>query len=139
MNIFEEVMHRLSSKTRMRGLFKDVHIEDMERIVSRLKDVLDEKRTSIVAEQEKLQAKQSSIDVIRKMMDEQGVSIEDFGQVVSGEKKKRNIKRFLFEFADKGGSTHQWEGSLTGRAPKIFQEYLQRTGKERSDCIIADR
>ncbi|WP_415837483.1 hypothetical protein [Parendozoicomonas haliclonae] len=132
-------MHRLSSKTRMRGLFKDVHIEDLERIVSRLTDVLTEKKESVAEEKEKLKAKQSSIDAIRRMMDEKGISIEDFGQPATGEKKKRNIKRFLFEFRDKDGSSHQWEGSLTGRAPKIFQEYLQRMGKERSDCIIEER
>ena len=74
-----------------------------------------------------------------KMMDEKGISIEDFGSTTVGEKKKRNIKRFLFEFKDADGGTHQWEGSLTGRAPKVFQEYLQRTGKERSDCIIEER
>ena len=121
MNIFEEVMHRLSSKTRMRGLFRDVHIEDLERIVTRLKDVLEEKRKNVVVEQEKIKAKQSSIDVIRKMMEEKGVSLEDFGSQASGEKKKRNIKRYLFEYADADDNTHQWEGSLTGRAPKIFQ------------------
>ncbi len=139
MNIFEEVMHRLSSKTRMRGLFRDVHIEDMEKIVSRLKDVVEEKREQVHAEQRKLKEKQSSIDVIRKMMEEQGVSLEDFGQVSKGEKKKRNIKRYLFEYQDEPGTKHQWEGSLTGRAPKIFQEYLQRSGKDRSGCIIEDR
>ncbi|MTI13587.1 H-NS histone family protein [Sansalvadorimonas verongulae] len=139
MNIFEEIMHRLSSKTRMRGLFRDVHVEDMERIVSRLQDVLDEKRQAVMAEQQKLQAKKDSIDAIRKMMEEQGVSLEDFGQPAAGEKKKRNIKRYLFEYQDADGGVHQWEGSLTGRAPKLFQDYLQRAGKERADCIIESR
>ncbi len=132
-------MHRLSSKTRMRGLFRDVHIEDLERIVSRLQDVLEEKREAVSAEKEKLQEKKNSIDAIRKLMEERGVSLEDFGQTLPGEKKKRNIKRFLFEYQDSDGSVHQWEGSLTGRAPKIFQDYLQRSGKERSDCIIESR
>ena len=139
MNIFEEVMHRLSSKTRMRGLFRDVHVEDLERIVTRLQDVLEEKKAAVEEQQEKIKAKQNSIDAIRKMMDEKGISIEDFGSGTVVEKKKRNIKRFLFEFEDADGGKHQWEGSLTGRAPKIFQEYLQKTGKERSDCIIEER
>ncbi|MCL6269754.1 H-NS histone family protein [Sansalvadorimonas sp. 2012CJ34-2] len=139
MNIFDEVMHRLSSKTRMRGLFRDVHVEDLERIVTRLQDVLEEKKAAVEEQQEKIKAKQNSIEVIKKMMDEKGISIEDFGSTAVGEKKKRNIKRYLFEFQDKSGSNHQWEGSLTGRAPKVFQEYLQRTGKERSDCIIEER
>ena len=139
MNIFEEVMHRLSSKTRMRGLFRDVHVEDLERIVSRLQDVLEEKRAAVEEQEKKIKAKQSSIDAIKKMMDEKGISLEDFGTSTVSEKKKRNIKRYLFEFQDAGGSTQQWEGSLTGRAPKVFQEYLQRTGKERAECIIEER
>ena len=56
MNVFDEVMHRLSSKTRMRGLFKDVHVEDLERIVSRLSDVLDEKKKSVLEEKEKVES-----------------------------------------------------------------------------------
>ncbi len=139
MNVFDEIMHRLSSKTRIRSLFKDVHVEDLDRIVQRLSDVLEEKQKAISLEKEKLEAKKSNIDVIRKMMAERGVSLEDFGQLAHDEKKKRNIKRYLFEYFDERQTPHRWEGSLTGRAPKIFQEYLQRTGRERHDCIIEER
>ena len=92
MNIFEEVMHRLSSKTRMRSLFRDVHVEDLDRIVIRLRDVLEEKRQSAVEEKEKQQAKQSSIEAIKKMMEEKGVSVEDFGQGLSGRKKEEKYQ-----------------------------------------------
>ncbi len=139
MNVFDEIMHRLSSKTRIRSLFKDIHVEDLERIVGRLSDVLDEKKINVAEEEEKLRAKQNSIDAIRRMMEEKGVSLEDFGQQSSGEKKKRNIKRYLFEYSDLDGGKYRWEGSLTGRAPKIFQEYLHRTSRERLDCIIEER
>ena len=138
-NVFDEIMHRLSSKTRIRSLFKDVHVEDLERIANRLTEVLEEKQKAVSDEKEKQQAKQSNIDAIRRMMEERGVSLEDFGQVVHGEKKKRNIKRYLFEYADASGNKYQWEGSLTGRAPKIFQEYLQLTHRERQECIIEER
>jgi hypothetical protein len=46
MNIFDEIQHRLASKTRIRTLFKDVHIDDIERIVSRLEGVLTEKKNA---------------------------------------------------------------------------------------------
>ena len=32
MNVFDEIMHRLSSKTRIRSLFKDLHVEEIEKI-----------------------------------------------------------------------------------------------------------
>lgn len=43
MNIFDELLHRLGSKTRIRSLFKDVGMDEMERIINRLNEVLEEK------------------------------------------------------------------------------------------------
>ena len=44
MNVYDEVLHRLSSKVRIRSLFKDVHVEDMERVIQRCNEVFEEKK-----------------------------------------------------------------------------------------------
>ena len=79
MNVFEEIQHRLSSKTRIRSLFKDVHVEDLERIISRMNDVLAEKLEVRDKEEEKRQAKLESIEAIKQIMNDRGVSLDDLG------------------------------------------------------------
>ena len=137
MNMFEEIMHRLSSKTRMRGLFKDVHLEDLERVIERMQGLLEEKRASHEAEQAKNQQKAANIEAVRKMLEEKGLSLSDLGASEEAQpKKRRNVSKYTFEYVTKAGDTVQWYGSTTGRLPKDFQAYLDETGKKRLDCVI---
>ena len=139
MNMFEEIMHRLSSKTRIRSLFKDVHLEDLERIIERLQSITEEKRAAHEAEQAKNKEKEESIEQIRQMLEAKGLSLSDLG--VSEEdqpKKRRNVSKYTFEYVTKSGDTVQWYGSTTGRLPKDFQAYLDETGKKRLDCVIGE-
>ena len=136
MNVFEEIQHRLSSKTRIRSLFKDVHAEDLERIISRMNDVLAEKLEARDKEDEKRQAKMESIEAIKQIMNDRGVSLDDLGALeVELPKKRRNIQKYTFEYQTEAGDTIQWEGATTGRLPRDFQAYLDRTGKKRLDCV----
>ena len=136
MNVFEEIQHRLSSKTRIRSLFKDVHAEDLERIISRMNDVLAEKLEARDKEDEKRQAKMESIEAIKQIMNDRGVSLDDLGALeLEAPKKRRNIQKYTFEYQTEAGDTIQWEGATTGRLPRDFQAYLDRTGKKRLDCV----
>ena len=140
MNIFEEVIHRLGSKTRIRSLFKDVHLEDMESMISRMNEVLEEKYQHRKKEELRRQEKQNSIEEIKKVMANHGLTLEDFGdnteKATVPVRKKRNIKKFTFEYVDLAGDTVQWHGSTTGRLPKDFQVFLEKTGKKRTDCVV---
>ncbi len=137
MNMFDEIMHRLSSKNRMRGLFKDTHFEDMERIIERMNSLLEEKRKDFEAEQEKNKEKAESIEQVRKMLEEKGLSLSDLGASDETQpKKRRNVSKHTFEYQTKAGDKVQWYGSTTGRLPKEFQTYLDDSGKKRVDCIL---
>lgn len=141
MNIFEEVMHRLSSKTRARQLFKDVHAEDLERIISRLQDVHNEKQEARAKDEEKRKQKLENIEAIRQIMVDRGVSMNDLG--LSGldiedpsAKRRRNVQKYTFEYQNEHGESIKWEGATTGRLPRDFQSYLERTGKKRLECAL---
>lgn len=139
MNIFEEVQHRLSSKVRMRGLFKDLHFEDLERIIDRMQALLEEKREAHEMEQTRRKAKAADIKHVHALMEERGLSLEDLGLVAESAapktKKRRNLNRYTFVYETLSGDTAYWEGATTGRLPSEFQEYLNRTGKKRLDCV----
>ncbi|WP_211827385.1 H-NS histone family protein [Kistimonas asteriae] len=139
MNIFDEIQHRLASKTRIRALFKDVHVEDIERIISRLEGILAEKKDAVAADEAKRQAKQENIDEVRRLLEERGLSLDDLDpSEEAAPKKRRNVQKFTFQYETNSGDTVTWHGSTTGRLPKDFQTYLDRTGKKRLDCVIED-
>ncbi|MGY0219631.1 H-NS family histone-like protein [Endozoicomonadaceae bacterium StTr2] len=140
MNIFEEITHRLSSKTRIRSLFKDVHAEDLERMIARMSDVLEEKKAVSAEEEARRKEKQESIEKIKELMASQGVSMDDLGTLAeaTAKRKKRNIQKYTFEYQTEDGQTHSWEGATTGRLPRDFQEYLNRTGKKRIECAVTE-
>ena len=137
MNMFEEIMHRLSSKTRIRSLFKDVHLEDMERIIERLQGIINEKRAAEEEAAEKNKEKEASIEQIRQMLEAKGLSLSDLGAADEAQpKRRRNVSKYNFEYVTKSGDTVQWYGSTTGRLPRDFQAYLEETGKKRLDCVV---
>ena len=139
MNFFDEVQHRLSSKTRIRSLFKDVHVEDLERIISRMNDVLTEKQEARHKEEAKRQAKLDQIENIKKLMAESGVSMDDLGGLeLEAPKRRRNVQKYNFEYVTEAGDTVQWQGATTGRLPRDFQAYLERTGKKRLECALEE-
>ena len=137
MNVFEELLHRLGSKTRIRSLFKDVGLDEMERIVKRLGEVCEEKKHERQELEDKRKEKQQSIDEIKKVIEAKGLSLADLGLLEAGGegKRKRNVSKHNFEYQTASGDTVRWYGSTTGRLPKDFQDYLNRTGKKRLDCI----
>ena len=142
MNIFDEIQHRLSSKTRIRALFKDAHVEDLERIISRMNSILEEKQLSREKDEEERKAKLDNIEAVRQIMAERGISMNDLGELDLGgapkKRRRRNVQKFNFEYQTEAGETVQWQGATTGRLPRDFQAYLERTGKKRLDCAVEE-
>lgn len=137
MNIFDELLHRLSSKTRIRQLFKDVDTHDLERIFSRMKGILVEKQEEREQEESSRQAKIQSIGSIKQLMADHGVSLQDLGLGDGlASKRRRNVQKFTFQYEDENGDISSWDGATTGRLPRDFQAYLARTGKKRMDCAV---
>ncbi len=136
MNTYEDLIHRLSSKVKIRSLFKDLHLSDVERIIERCKDVYKEKVSEREEKEKSLVAKRKSIEEVRKILDEKGLSVSDLENSLEMPVRRRNVQKFVFEFKTLSGDTVQWEGTTIGRLPKEFQSYLYRTGKKRLDCVV---
>lgn len=139
MNIFDELLHRLGSKTRIRSLFKDVGMDEMERVISRMNEVMEEKNQEKEAEDLKRKEKLESVEEIKKVMEARGLSMSDlnlFQEAGREGKRKRNVSKHNFEYQTNTGDTVRWYGSTTGRLPKDFQDYLDRTGKKRIQCVV---
>ena len=139
MNFFDEIMYRLASKTRMRTLFKDTHIDDLQRVIDRMQSLVEEKRSALEARHAKQKEKRASIAEIHQIIEQKGLSLSDLGIAEASSvrtRQQRNIRKLRFEYVTKNGDTVQWYGSTTGRLPADFQAYLKKNGKKRLDCVV---
>ncbi|MBO9480426.1 MULTISPECIES: H-NS family nucleoid-associated regulatory protein [Gammaproteobacteria] len=139
MKLLDELHHRLGSKSRIRSLFKDVSVQELEKILDRLKGVHKEKLQSRVKEDAKRQKKMKDIVAIHKEMAELGITLSDLDNINDPGKtgkRRRTVTKHTFQYENPAGQTVYWEGSTTGRLPKDFQEYLEKTQKKRAECII---
>ena len=139
MKLLDEIHHRLGSKSRIRSLFKDISVHELEKMLDRLKDVHKEKLQSRVKEDARRQKKMDDIAAIQKEMAELGVTLSDLdsiGDSGKSTKRRRVVTKHVFQYENAAGETVEWEGSTTGRLPKDFQEYLEKTKKKRAECII---
>lgn len=141
MNIFDELHHRLSSKSRIRSLFRDASAQDLERVLFRLNEVCQEKLNVRKVKEEQRQQKLNDIKAIQKEMEALGLTLSDFDELdetdnVKGVRRRRNVSKHTFEYETLSGDKVRWYGSTTGRLPKAFQDYLEKNGKKRTDCIV---
>lgn len=139
MKLLDELHHRLGSKSRIRSLFKDISVQDLEKMLDRLKEVHEEKLQSRVKEDAKRQKKMTDIAAIQKEMVELGITLSDLDNITEpgkSSKRRRAVAKHTFQYENTAGETILWEGSTTGRLPRDFQEYLEKTQKKRAECIV---
>ncbi|MCK5894403.1 MAG: H-NS histone family protein [Endozoicomonadaceae bacterium] len=138
MNIFEESISILKSKSKLRALFKNIHIEDISNVLSRIQSVLTEKKNEVELQAVSLQEKQEYLKVIIQQMKAHNISLDELNASLAGKatRKRRSVQRMTFRYETNGGDEIIWQGSNAGRIPSNFASYLERTGKKRLDCIV---
>ena len=94
------------------------------------------KKRELNEKKQRLEQKRKSIEEARKFLDAKGLSISDLEGLTDAAPRRRNVKKFVFEYSTASGDAVRWHGATTGRLPKEFQEFLGRTGKKRLDCVI---
>ena len=121
----------LTRKNSLRKQCQELTAAEIEKVVTDLTLILEEKRESeqamIAAEQERL----DKIDAIRKSMQEAGIELDDLmGMVETTTKKKVEPK---YQVTDEEGEQHFWSGR--GRTPIAFQKHFEK-GFSKEDCLI---
>ena len=140
MNIFDEAISVLKSKVQIRKLFQDMHAEDMQRVISRIEAIHEEKLMAQIEAEEENARKREAVEAVLKQIQELGLSTDDIHGGSNSEvaRKGKPRQRYQFRYENSAGESIDWEGATTGRIPGEFTDYLARTGKDRKDCIIAE-
>lgn len=141
----------LSNRQNIRRYLKtnDIHLDQLTRLINRMSAV----REELVEEAEALEAerkeKAKKVEEAKRLLKENGISIEDIVQTERGNGiprkargrrsdagKPKSNPLGLYEYEDKDGKKQQIELRRVGRPPEDFSAYLQKTGKQRKDCLV---
>ena len=136
MKLMDELNHRLTSKSRMRSLFKDASVDDLGKVLKRLREIYEEKLQTKEELSIQRQKKMNDIALIQKEMADLGITLADLDINESVSVRRKIATRHTFEYQNAVGETIYWHGSSTGRVPKEFQDFLNKTQKKRMDCVV---
>ncbi len=140
MNIFDEALTALKSKVQVRKLFHDTHAEDLQRVISRVTAIYEEKAAAQEEVERQKARKKEALEAVTKQMKKLGLSAADVKALMEDKgndgRKGKTRQRYLFRYVTENGSSVDWEGATTGRVPADFTAYLERTGKDRKSCIV---
>lgn len=145
----------LSNRQNIRRFLKsvDVDYEQLSRIINRLSAVRDEIEEEIKKEEEEHKEKLKKIEETKKILQENGLSLEDLVQTERGNGAPRKSKSGrtrsdagkpkhnpvgIYAYEDENGQRKEIQMPRVGRAPAEFSEYLKKTGKKRKECLVKE-
>lgn len=122
----------LLRKNSLRKNCQDLSVVELEKVIADLSVILEERK---VEEEQRLEVereKAEKIELIRKTAEEAGLSYNDLQSLLSDTPKKKVEAKYRITDAD--GNEHVWSGR--GRTPVAFQEYFDKNGVTKEDCLI---
>jgi len=124
----------LLRKNSLRKQCQELSVSELEKVISDLTVIAEDKRAEEEALQAAEQEKAAKIEAIRQSMQDAGVDLNDLmgliGEEASVPKKKVQPK---YRIEDDNGEVHEWSGR--GRTPLAFQAYFDK-GFTKEDCLI---
>jgi len=126
-----DFLKTLTRKNSLRKQCAELSVEEIEKVLTDLQEIADDKRAEEEAAEAARQAREEKIDVIRQTMKDAGIDLEDLlGAIDVAPKKKVQPK---YRITDDEGVTHEWSGR--GRTPVAFQKFFDK-GNTKEDCLI---
>jgi len=124
----------LLRKNSLRKQCQELSVSELEKVISDLTVITEDKRAEEEALQAAEQEKAAKIEAIRQSMQDAGVDLNDLmgmiGEAAPTTKKKVQPK---YRIEDDNGEVHEWSGR--GRTPLAFQAYFDK-GFTKEDCLI---
>ncbi|WP_432696355.1 H-NS histone family protein [Marinobacterium sp. YM272] len=116
----------LTRKNSLRKQTQELGVAEIEKVMSDLTDILEERRAEEAAQAEAEAAKAAAIDAIRKQMLEAGVDLSELADQVDSSPRKSVKAKYVIEV---DGEEHYWSGR--GRTPVVFADYMKEQGIEK--------
>ncbi|SEG71411.1 H-NS family histone-like protein [Marinobacterium lutimaris] len=113
----------LTRKNSLRKQVQELGVAEIEKVMSDLTDILEERRAEEAAQAEAEAAKVAAIEAIRKQMMESGVALEELAEQVDSSPRKSVKAKYVIKV---DGEEHFWSGR--GRTPVVFADYMKDNG-----------
>lgn len=113
----------LTRKNSLRKQTQDLSVADIEKVMSDLADILEERREEEAAKAQAEAAKVEAIEAIRKQMLDAGIALEELATQVDSAPRKSVKAKYVIEV---DGEEHHWSGR--GRTPVVFAQYMEEKG-----------
>ncbi len=117
-----DFIKNLTRKNSLRKQCQELGVAELEKVMSDLSDIIEEKRAE-EAEKARIEAaKAEAIEAIRKQMREAGIELSELADQVEAAPRKSVKAKYQIE--DDSGEKHYWSGR--GRTPVAFAEYMKK-------------
>ena len=127
-----DILKVLTRKNSLRKQCQELSIADVEKVIADLTDILAEKQEEEQKLAEENHAKNETIEMIRKTMQDAGIDFNDLQDLISVAPKKKVEAKY--RITDDEGTTHDWSGR--GRTPVVFQAYFDKHGVDKEAVAI---
>src|SRR6056300_740809 len=116
----------LLRKNSLRKQCQSVSVDDIEKVIADLTDILEERRTEEAALLEQNRAKLEAIAAIHQKMREAGIALDELAGISASAAKSRKEVKAIYQITDASGQTHERTGR--GRTPSVFADYMASRG-----------
>lgn len=126
-----DFIKQLTRKNTLRKSVRTLSVEDIEKVIADLSDILEERVQMESEARAALEEKKAKIQNIRSVMSEYSIGMDDLLGVPATSPKKTIAPRY--RIVDENGEEVLWTGR--GRTPKVFAEQLAK-GANKEDFLI---
>ncbi len=127
-----EFISKLLRKNSLRKECGELSVAELEKVISDLSDILNDRQAAEVEKQVEMAAKQDAIKAIQAQLAEAGLSLDDLGGTAVVAEKRTVAPKY--RLMDEHGKPREWSGR--GRTPRVFQERFDK-GAKKEDYLIS--
>ncbi|TNZ86137.1 DNA-binding protein [Vibrio parahaemolyticus] len=131
----QDIIKKLSSSRQAKALFKHASVEQLERIISTVTQLKEEKELEVQMQAEREEQERAELEAMRNQILEKGLDFDKLAALIKPQKKARKKKATIQKKAAITyvyGDNKTWNG--VGETPQELQSLLDE-GFELSDFI----
>ncbi|MFI3245139.1 MAG: H-NS family nucleoid-associated regulatory protein [Ferrimonas sp.] len=129
-----EFIEILTHGRRLKAQLKTLTIDELRDVFAKMQDIVNEREAEAEEESAANAERIAKIEALRKMMAEDGISVDDLGVNVDTKSRKKRAPRPAKYKYILDGEEHTWTGQ--GRMPKTINEQIKSGEKSLEDFLI---
>ncbi|MGP1923707.1 MAG: H-NS family histone-like protein [Arsenophonus sp. NEOnobi-MAG3] len=138
MNDSLKYLKSLNNIRTLRAIAREISLESLQEINDKLNTVVDERREDENKVREQLEVHSQKIVKYLKLLEGEGLSLDDLVTAKTPSKISSRIKRAArppkYQYKDENGEIKTWTGQ--GRTPAVIKQAVEKDGKKIEDFLI---